>query len=467
MLSSIKLRLVVWFMSTFSVALTGLGLFLYFELHTIVIDSIDEHLHSEIQLLATLVSVEEEEGHLETELVELEEAKTGDYAVPLSGHYYQLLDGEGDIIARSPSLTIPGKKLPILTDVYEAVSESIIGPGGREVRFQSQTFNYHDIIVTIQAAESIEEALHVISSFKRILLILLPALFLLSIFGIYVTVGLALRRLDEFSWKVGHITETSLNERLELEGTDEELKPLASNFNTMLGHLEESFEKQRQFMSDASHELRTPTSVIKSTCDVILTKERDTDEYKEGLRSIGDSANKMAEIINSILDLGRFDSKAYRIELGTINVKEMIDNLLITLKPSAEAKGVTLSASGPETVVYGDEEALKTVFSNLIENGIKYNKSGGSVDVKVRESARELTIDILDTGIGIAGEDIERVFDRFYRVDKSRSLVPGSGLGLPIVRSMIDAHGGTLTVSSKLGVGTTFTVTLPLKPSST
>ena len=231
----------------------------------------------------------------------------------------------------------------------------------------------------------------------------------------------------------------------------------------MLKRLEESFLKQSQFLSDASHDLKTPTSVIKSYCDVTLSRERTPLEYREAMENISEMANRISIIINRILEISRLESKTFSLNIMDVDLKDLIGNVLKLLEPSALLKGVKISLSGEDIKVRGDRERLTEAFINIIDNAIKYNRNRGSVVIKTGSKEGRAIISVEDTGIGIPESEKERIFDRFFRVDTSRSVVAGSGLGLSIVKAIINAHSGSIEVESEVGKGSIFKIFLPSK----
>ncbi|MDH3973106.1 MAG: ATP-binding protein [Deltaproteobacteria bacterium] len=457
MFSSIKSKLAIWFFFIFSLLFTTFGYFLYESLESILMGSVDSHLHSEVQLIAGLLTLEKEESGRE-----LSEAAIGEYARPLSGHYYQLNRPDGEIITRSPSLSIVDTALPIREGSQAALYLTSTGPDRGPIRILVQSFPTPSGDIIIQAGESLEETWFLLERFRTIIFIFFPAFFLLSLTGIIIITMLSLKKIDKFSEKVETITEKSLNERLHEEAVESELKPLASSFNTMLERIEESFEKQRRFLADASHDLRTPASVIKSHCDVTLGRERTVGEYIETLQTIEQTSEKMGKLIAKILEVARLDNKAYTLDMADVNLMELTNTVVRSLKPKSEEKSLVINLSGKEVTLKGDKLKLSELMSNIIENAINYNKKGGTIDIVISSQGDEIIIKVTDTGIGISKEEREKIFDRFYRIDKSRGLVEGSGLGLPIVKAIVEAHAGHVDVESEEEKGTTFTVRLPL-----
>lgn len=462
MFNSMKIKLVVWFIAVFSIFFAGLEIFLYYELEHLVVSLADEHLKSEVETLANVIAVEEEHMQLESELMELASATTGVYAEKLSGHYYQIVSPDGHVLVRSPSLSLANVSMPVEKWSENPDYRTITGPLGVPLRMTTRAFKFHSGILIFQAGDSLQDTYKLLSSFRNIILAIFPLVFVLCGIGVYAITSLALRSLREFSGKIGQITEESLDERVREDGLVKELRPLAANFNTMLGRLEESFNRQRQFLSDASHELRTPTTIIKSFCDVTLSRERGPGDYKDVIVKISDTVNRMCDIINRILAVSRLDSKRVQFKPERMDLTDLMKDVVKLLEPSAASREIELQLDGKPVFMKGDRESLAQVFTNIVENAIKYNVPSGRIGIEVSEINGTASVRVEDTGVGIPAQYLEKVFDRFYRVDESRSRTVGSGLGLSIVKSVVDAHGGTIDVKSEVGKGSVFTVTLPL-----
>jgi len=467
MFNSIKLKLVVWFLAVFLLVFAGLEIFLYVKLESLIVSLADEHLTSELETLANLMTVEEAHGQLETELEELSTAATGMYAEKLSGHYYQIVSPDGKILVRSPSLALANASLPQVPGATTPDYRTVVGPGNMPIRMVTQAYSFSIGYLTFQAGDSIEETYELLSSFRNIVLVIFPLIFIMCGLGVFVVTGWALRSLKSFTLKIGQITEENLNERIPEGGLVDELRPLASNFNIMLSRLEASFSRQKQFLSDASHELRTPTSIIKSFCDVTLGRERTANDYKETLKKVGETVNRMCDIINRILVISRLDNKTIDFKPVRVDLMDIMRDVQRLIEPAAVHKDVAIRLSGAGAVVKGDREGLTEVFTNIVENAIKYNRLKGNVNIRVSEESGNAVVTIEDTGIGIPKEEHDKIFDRFYRVDTSRGLTVGSGLGLSIVRTIIDSHGGHIELESTQGEGTTFRVYIPLPSDKT
>ena len=461
MFNSIRLKLVIWFLIVFSVVFTSLEIFLYYKLETIIISQTENHLSSTLDTIAGLLKLEDDHGQLWMELAELSNSAQGVYAEKLSGHYYQVVSDSGIILARSPSLSLADEKLPVVTNVVTPQFETVTGPNNVPIRLVSVSYKFSEGWLTLQAGISLEDTYILLNSFRKIVIISYPVIFLLCGAGTFLITGWALRSIRLFAERIDQISDKELSKRIDEEDSVYELKGLASSFNKMLYRLEHSFNKQRQFLSDASHELRTPTSIIRSYCDVTLNRERTVDEYKDVLRKISDAVNRMCNIINRILTISRFDNNVVSFRPVRIDIKEMIEDVLKLVEPNAASRGIKISSAGNDVFINGDREGLTEVFSNIVENAIKYNKPEGTIDIHINEVNGYAIINVTDTGIGIPEDEIRKIFDRFYRVDASRGQTVGSGLGLSIVRAIVESHGGRMEVESTLGKGSIFRVFLP------
>jgi len=459
--NSIKIKIIIWCLAIFSIVFAGLEVFLYYQLETVAIGFVDEHIRSEMDTMSDLLRIEIRHGQLETELVELSLATKGKYSKEFSGRYYQILSSKGKIVASSPSLSEKNSNLPVLPATAEGLFYTVNGPMGQPMRLFSRSVDMGGTVLIFQVADSLTDTYRLIKSFRKVVLVIYPVVFLICAVGIYLMTKWALSPMRAFAAKVRHITEKNLYERIDEKHKPVELKALVAGFNVMLGHLEDSFERRKQFLSDASHELRTPTSVIKSYCDVMLTRERPAEAYKDALLKISSTVNRMAELINRILVISRIDSKSAELKLVKLNVAEVVHDVFKLLEQAASLRKISLYVEGPDMAIRGDKDGIIEVFTNLVENAVKYNKEGGSVVVRISGKDGFCHVSVEDTGIGILEKDIENIFKRFYRTDASRGLTVGSGLGLSIVNAIVKAHGGHIDVESEKDRGSKFKVFLP------
>jgi signal transduction histidine kinase len=234
----------------------------------------------------------------------------------------------------------------------------------------------------------------------------------------------------------------------------------------MIGGLERSFAEFRRFTADASHELRTPLTAIRTETEVALRQSLSTADYRHLLGSILEECERLARLTDQLLTLSREDAGVACSASESVELSALLDRVLETMRPLAEAKGLHLCMDTKEVIrVLGDDMRFRQVFYNLLDNAIKYTPEEGTIEVRLERQSRGAVVTVRDTGIGIPPEHLPRVFDRFYRVDKARSREQGgTGLGLSIAKTIVTAHGGHVELASTPGQGTMCTVVLPEEP---
>ena len=327
-------------------------------------------------------------------------------------------------------------------------------------------FNHKQDDLIIQCAELVQEQIQVIRDYALVLVLAILLVMIISAAGAFFITRTALKPLREISAKVGRMTEENLSERIHLENIPAELKVLSVSFNHTFDLLENSFKRQKQFTSDAAHELRTPLSVILSQSEITLRKERSRDEYKNALIAVEQAGRLMSSLVTRLLALARLSIDKAEIKKESIDVFLIIDKVVQLLRANAERNGIsiTVAATRQPASIEGDAAAILELLVNILDNAIKYNIPQGKIDISIQKEDTFIVIRIKDTGIGIAENELGHLFERFYRVDKSRSRkIDGVGLGLSICREITRLHGGKITILSKKEKGTTVLVFLPIK----
>jgi heavy metal sensor kinase len=258
------------------------------------------------------------------------------------------------------------------------------------------------------------------------------------------------------------ITGDSLHTRLTIGDAAEELVTLAASFNELLSRLDQSFESMRRFVQDASHELRTPLAVIQGEADVALSRDRSAAEYKESLATIQEESRRLARLVDDLLNLASADAGHVQLRVEELYLNDLLAECCRSVRPLAAARNIELAClSGHDVAVRGDEELLRRMILNLLDNAIRYTPPGGRVSAGLETQGSEVRIQVADTGMGIAPEASPHVFERFYRADKARSRQEGGfGLGLSIVKWIAESHHGAVELASQPGHGSTFTVHL-------
>lgn len=278
----------------------------------------------------------------------------------------------------------------------------------------------------------------------------------------------SLKPVDSMIDKVKEISINDLDTRLDVSGVKNELKDLAKTFNIMLDEIQYSVEKQNQFVSDASHELRTPISVIQGYANLLSRWGKDDKEVlEESINAIKDESLSMKKLIESLLFLARGDRNKQIIEKEDFKINELIDEV-VKESIMIDKKHNILSTNNEEFTIYGDKNLLKEAIRVFVDNSMKYTQEGGVIKINSFQNNKGIYILIEDNGIGISEDDLPNIFNRFYRSDKSRSKESGgTGLGLSIAKYIVDAHNGNIKVYSKLEEGTIVSIELPKESKST
>jgi heavy metal sensor kinase len=286
--------------------------------------------------------------------------------------------------------------------------------------------------------------------------------FVLGLAGGWWITRRALRPIASISATAARISTGDLAQRIPVGADGSELDDLARVLNDTFARLQASFARQAQFTADASHELRTPVSVVLTQTQAALARDRSAVEYRDSLVACQRAAQRMRQLIESLLTLARLDSGEGATAGSPCELDLVAGDAVELLRPLGEQEGITLETDLAPARCQGHAEQLGQVVANLVGNAVHYNHAGGKVMVRVTTEPGAAVLSVTDTGDGIAPEDLPHVFERFYRADKARSHAAGrTGLGLAIVKAIVEAHGGTVRVTSGLGQGSTFTVRLP------
>ncbi len=469
MLSSIKARIVTFYLVFLIATLFPLGVFLYFSLSGIVYDSIDSSLLSKAKALATLVI----EDNDETEFNSSDEIMS-EYNSPNAKSFFQIRRFDGTVIEKSTSLgnlELPfgsGEKRADFKTILlngaptRLVNFHVLEDGEQEDKAKAPGIQKKGDGLVVQCAEDIREQTTLLQNYGLVLSLSIFLVMIISALGGFLIARKALAPVKDISETVGKISESNLSERITAGEIAKELRGLAVSFNRTFDRLEKSFERQKQFTADASHEIRTPLSVILSQSEITLRKERTSEEYRNALTSIEGAGRLMSEIVTKLLTVARLSTDRLELTRENTDLSAIIRKAVKLLTPLADQKGVSINMTvGEHPVIYGVRAALLELFVNIVDNAIRYNIPGGEIDISIKKEKSSIVTEIRDTGVGIAEKDLDQVFDRFYRVDKSRSKeIGGVGLGLSICDEIVKLHGGRIGIRSQVGTGTTVCVHL-------
>lgn len=319
-------------------------------------------------------------------------------------------------------------------------------------------------IAYIRVSSSLEDIQESLTNIKLLLLFAIPAFLALAVFGGFFIAHKALMPISKITKTAQRIENGDLSERINDINSRDEVGQLASAFNSMLNKLEVSFKREKQFASDASHELRTPVAIVMAYSEVLMDRLQansvDNDEFEESLRSIHKESKRMNRVISQLLMLTRGYEGKYQLEIEAIDLRQIIENIIEHLKETAEESNISLTYSvDSDIALMADQSLITQMLINLIENGIKYGRPGGFVQLSAQQGADNVQVTVEDDGIGIAENELPLIFDRFYRTNKSRDR-NGTGLGLSIVKWIVQAHYGKIFVDSQSGKGTVFKIVL-------
>ena len=306
---------------------------------------------------------------------------------------------------------------------------------------------------------------------RRQLIILLaiagPAALLLGSYGGLLLANQALFPVDRLTRAAEEIEAGDLAKRVQVPAKMDELGRLAVTFNRMIARLQAAFERQRQFTADASHEMRTPLAVMRGDIEIALRRDRKPEEYRSVLTSNLEEIIRLSRLVEDLLMLARADAGQSLLQCEPMDLAELCAQVTEYLSPLAEEKGQQLIYTPPEITplkISGEAQRLKQMLLNLLDNAVKYTPTNGSIRLRLMQDQHDAILSLSDTGRGIPEEDLSHIFERFFRHSRSTSdkTVQGFGLGLSIVKWIVDSHGGKISAASTLGQGTTFTVRLPL-----
>jgi two-component system, OmpR family, heavy metal sensor histidine kinase CusS len=461
---SIGWRLTVWYLAIFALGqfVFGAGMWLVLRHH--LISLVDENLHHQTDDLRSFLMLQKKKA----DVPKFQEEVTETYAQDYSGEYLAISTSTGDPIyvsdflkknAFAAPVPAPGAGSPAAV----AFEDRVIG--GKELRFFRSNVNTHGLTFVIAMGGSTKEVWDTLRAFRNYLLLFAPLVLLTSAAGGYWLSHRALAPVDALTRTARNISGQNLHSRLEKLETGDELQRLSDTLNEMLDRIEKVFKRITQFTADASHELRTPISLMRTEAELALRKERDADAYREALQHILSETETMSVLIEDLLALARADSGRELLKPKPVELGEFLLNSTREWKPLAARAGLELNSDtrdAGQVWVMADESALRRVLTILLDNALKYTPAPGRIDIFLDERDGCGVISVNDTGIGISAAEQPKIFERFYRVDKVRGRdVGGAGLGLAIARWIVERHGGSIIVESSVDRGSKFSVQMP------
>ena len=473
----IRWQLMAWYTGVFAVLLLGTGAFFYQHLETSLEASVDTTLQLRAQQIASELVVTN--GAITLHDLTVNPSETaGSQAQWLGrdnvdyGELVRLFNAQGHVVSETPAFRAVSVPQASLTQPLHGTpwQGTVLTAGDREVRLYSRAFTQHQqVLAIIQVGESLTALHTLLHSLVEELLLVGALVLLICALGSYWLAARSFAPIQRLAETARRIQAGNLHQRVPVPTAHDEVHYLAQTFNAMLDSVEQALGRQRRFVADASHELRTPVAVLRNKADVTLLKSRAPEDYARVLREVSAEAERLSHLIGDLLLLARGDEGRAPLAREPVCVNELAAMVAAYLQPLAEQGSIRLQVQdGAPVIVQGDEARLIQVILNLVENALTYTNPGGSVIIVVRAHHGRAFLCVQDTGVGIAAEHLPHVFERFYRGDQARqrTQTSGSGLGLAIAEWIVQAHGGTITVDSQVGVGSTFTVILPLHEAS-
>jgi heavy metal sensor kinase len=339
--------------------------------------------------------------------------------------------------------------------------------GTKEVRLRIVTSPLYDmnrIKYIIQLATPIDKQLFTLWKKWKIFVMTIPILlFLASFIGRFLVIKI-FEPIKSVIKTARTISYEDMSKRVELEHADEELEPLVDAFNDMISRLDKSFKYIEEFSSNVVHELKTPLAIIRGELELALRKNRNPEEYKKAIGVALEEAQRMLKTINDLLLLVKLDYRTEAFKFERLDLVDFLTEIYEQSKILALEKNISISLDAPfkSLMIEADRLHLRRLFLNLLDNAIKFTPKGGQINIAVQGQEHLVSVAISDTGVGIAKEDLPKIFDRFFHIDRTDEASSVNGLGLSIVQSIAKIHRGTVEVSSQLVKGSTFTVKLPL-----
>ena len=451
----------LWYVFTFLISALIICSFLYWGLRHRLLTEIDQFLLDETKEMERALAQEPKETSF---LMRFEDEVMARKYYPF---FFQILDPSGKSVYVSKGFREIGYELPdrVLTNAKN-------GKGTREQIHTSGKTTYRIISTSVyrdgKFSEIIQIGTHLrfakknLAHFRNYILIALPIMLILGTLGGWMLARRSLAPIGYIALKTRSITSKNLSARLLVRGTDDEMDDLIRTINEMIARLESSFKGMAEFTADVSHELKTPICAMRGEAEVLLLKDRKPEEYQDGLIHFIEQFDHLNQMINDLISLSKFDTTQVGLKMVPLRLDLLVTDLCNLFQVLAEQKNIALEAGTMEEVtIVGDKVRLQQLFTNLIDNAIKYT-SHGSIRVTVEDNKDAAVVKIRDTGIGIPKEEQERIFKRFYRLDKSRSKETGGvGLGLSIAEWIAHAHRGRIEVDSEPNRGSVFAVYLP------
>ena len=434
----------------------------FLSIFTIVKYSVNQHINEEIQeeLYKHLDDVSTDSN--DTYLIQVDQWRAREHnSISVNPVFVEFYDTNKQLIDKSPNLKSSNIQLLAANQNNKFTDTKLNGIPIRQI--QTGIINKDQVVGYLVVAMSLED-FEIVQILKNILLISYPLILILLFLIARFLAGRSIKPVSTIIDTSSQITKDNLKSRIPLPINKDELFVLSQNINNLLDRVENAIEREKQFTSDASHELRTPLAVIKGTMEVLIRKPRNQHEYEEKINFCISEVNRLNHMVDQLLLLARFENQKQNIKNETIYLNAIILDNLTRFSEKIESKKIKIITSfSDDYYIQSDNYLVSIIISNLLSNAIKYSDSTGEIRIKLSQNEHHITFSISDNGIGIAPDDMNKIFNSFYRSDViNHAQIKGTGLGLSIVKRLCDLLKFEISVDSKLNVGTTFSLSFSL-----
>ncbi|HEX2866179.1 MAG TPA: ATP-binding protein [Ignavibacteriales bacterium] len=453
---SLKNRIALFFMIATAVLITLVFATIYVVVYNTVFSHLDSDLEAEsVEVHRNLVVLNDRFVVTNTgEWMEKEHRQ-----IEVNPTFVQIVDKDGNLIKKTGNLLYGNLKFDASIKTKKFFDGELSRAPIRQVQMPIQNPSGNTLGYLIIAIP-LEESALVLRNLRNVLLVAIPLVLILLYFITKFIAGKSMAPIDTVILTAEKITKENIKERIELPIHKDELYTLTHTINSLLDRLQDAVLREKQFTSDASHELRTPLAAIKGTLEVLIRKPRSVEQYETKIRYCIGEVNRMANLVDQLLMLARYESGKIEPRTEKVDIAETVEQTILRMQQAINAKRISVSFDSEAPLyVNADRAMLEIILDNIISNSIKYSESNSSINVELKtENGKALCI-IEDCGMGMEEEEIEKIFDRFYRIDESHSsIVTGNGLGLAIVKKLADLQKLRLQVQSRPNQGTTFTI---------
>ncbi len=458
---SLRVKLILWYSALFFLVLVVFGFAIYIYLSYSLLNIIDTSLTDQAEILVHNYQASQQQTFSQSLNI-----STDARIVP---QFVQFIDAKGQVVDEIQDT----ERTPIPVNISSLPAdkpkiETLKLNSSEEIRIITWPLYLADN-KTIDLYIRVGQSLAVLQTAQKKLLtllvsVLLVTLLVASLGGLFLA-NKALTPIANLSQAVKRISANNLQEQVKVPKSNDEISQLANLFNEMLSRLEKAFEREHQFTADASHELRTPLAIIRSELEIALRKDRNIEDYKEIISRTLSETLRLSKLVEDLLTLARSEKGDLALEKNSLSISNLLREICQFVEPLALAKGLSLTYVIPEQsiVMIGDAKRLRQMVLNLLDNAIKYTDTG-EIKLLLTQTNNDISIIVSDTGQGIKEDEQALIFERFYRHSHTNTNDnAGFGLGLAICKWIVEAHNGKILLDSKLGQGSTFTISVPKK----